>query len=110
MALVFGTVEELQSGKSTFGPEVRLVRMYEVPKFRDRNRVFSMECIFHNKKVIIQFTFTCNLGYKIEIFWVQSQRIHATIQQALISRFKPILKVGDVFADMEFVIGLNKME
>ncbi|KAH6800195.1 hypothetical protein C2S52_000659 [Perilla frutescens var. hirtella] len=44
MAPVFGTVQMLKPGKSTFGLELRLIRCYE------NTNAFSMECIFHDRE------------------------------------------------------------
>ncbi|KAH6766839.1 hypothetical protein C2S52_017822 [Perilla frutescens var. hirtella] len=83
MAPVFGTVQMLKSGKSTFGLKLRLIRCYE------NTNSYSMECIFHDREGV---------------------RIHVTILKANVEKFKHRLIEGNVYALIDFVIGINVMK
>ncbi|KAH6778882.1 hypothetical protein C2S52_010119 [Perilla frutescens var. hirtella] len=83
MGPIFGTVQMLKPGRSTFGIELRLIQWYE------NSNAFSLECIFHDR---------------------EGQRIHMTIPKTNIEKFKDRLIEGNVYAIIDFVIGLNVMK
>ncbi|KAH6767353.1 hypothetical protein C2S52_018336 [Perilla frutescens var. hirtella] len=83
MAPVFGTTRMLKPGKSTFGLELRLIRCYE------NINSYSMECVFHDR---------------------EGTRIHVTIPKANVEKFKHRLIEGNVYALIDFVIGINVMK
>ncbi|KAH6767579.1 hypothetical protein C2S52_018562 [Perilla frutescens var. hirtella] len=83
MAPIFGTVQMLKPGKSTFGLELRLIRCYK------NTNAFSMECIFHDREGV---------------------RIHVTIPKASVDKFKQRLIEGNVYALIDFVVGINVMK
>ncbi|KAH6764341.1 hypothetical protein C2S51_015590 [Perilla frutescens var. frutescens] len=73
----------LKPGKSTFGLELRRIRCYE------NTNAFSMECIFHDREGV---------------------RIHVTIPKASVDKFKQRLIEGNVYALIDFVVGINVMK
>ncbi|KAH6800439.1 hypothetical protein C2S52_000903 [Perilla frutescens var. hirtella] len=83
MAPVFGTARMLKPGKSTFGLELWLIRCYE------NTNSYSMECVFHDR---------------------EGTRIHVTIPKANVEKFKHRLIEGNVYALIDFVIGINVMK
>ncbi|KAH6796851.1 hypothetical protein C2S52_021405 [Perilla frutescens var. hirtella] len=83
MAPVFRTVRMLKPGISTFGMELRLIRCYE------NTNSFSMECIFHDREGV---------------------RIHVSIPKANAEKFKDRMVEGNVYAIIDFVIGINVMK
>ncbi|KAH6771253.1 hypothetical protein C2S52_016056 [Perilla frutescens var. hirtella] len=83
MVPIFGTVQMLKPGKSTFGLELRLIHCYE------NTNAFSMECIFHDREGV---------------------RIHVTILKASVDKFKHRLIEGNVYALIDFVVGINVMK
>ncbi|KAH6771445.1 hypothetical protein C2S52_016248 [Perilla frutescens var. hirtella] len=83
MAPVFGTIDMLKPGRSTFGLELRLIRCYE------NSNSGGMECIFHDR---------------------QAERIHVTIPGSNFEKFKQRLIEGSVYALIDFVIGMNIMK
>ncbi|KAH6835229.1 hypothetical protein C2S53_017280 [Perilla frutescens var. hirtella] len=83
MAPVFGTIDMLKPGRSTFGLELRLIRCYE------NSNSGGVECIFHDR---------------------QAERIHVTISGSNSENFKHRLIEGSVYALIDFVIGLNIMK
>ncbi|KAH6776528.1 hypothetical protein C2S52_014089 [Perilla frutescens var. hirtella] len=83
MAPVFGTVQMLKPGRSTFGIELRLIRWYE------NTNAFSLECIFHDR---------------------EGRQIHVTIPKTNMEKFKNRLIEGHVYAIIDFVIGINVMK
>lgn len=60
--------------------------MFETPEYRNKNEVFSYDCVLHDKT---------------------GTRIHATIGKTLIPKFKPILCEGKVYAFMNYVVAEN---
>ncbi|KAH6776239.1 hypothetical protein C2S52_013800 [Perilla frutescens var. hirtella] len=83
MAPVFGTIDMLKPGRSTFCLELRLIRCYE------NSNSGGVECIFHAR---------------------QAERIHVTIRGSNSEKFKHRLIEGSVCALIDFVIGLNIMK
>ncbi|KAH6767028.1 hypothetical protein C2S52_018011 [Perilla frutescens var. hirtella] len=83
MAPVFGTIDMLKPGRSTFGLELRLIRYYE------NSNSGGIECIFHDR---------------------QAERIHVTIPGSNSEKSKHRLIEGSVYALIDFVIVLNIMK
>ncbi|KAH6779333.1 hypothetical protein C2S52_010570 [Perilla frutescens var. hirtella] len=83
MAPVFGTIDMLKPGRSTFGLELRLIRCYE------NSNSGGVECIFHDR---------------------QAERIHVIIPGSNFEKFKHRLIEGTVYVLLDFMIGLNIMK
>ncbi|KAH6775699.1 hypothetical protein C2S52_013260 [Perilla frutescens var. hirtella] len=83
MTPVFGTVQMLKPGKGNFELELRLIRYYE------NTNSYNMECIFHDR---------------------EGTRVHVIIPRANVEKFKHCLIEGNVYALINFVIGINVMK
>ncbi|KAH6778343.1 hypothetical protein C2S51_009655 [Perilla frutescens var. frutescens] len=89
MTPLFGLVSQFEQGKSKIALQLHLIRNYDQPDFKNKDKVQSHECIFQDNT---------------------ENRIHATIKSNTLTDFTSILEVGKVYVVMNFIVVLNIMK
>lgn len=64
MALAFGVINDIETGKGEVGLQLRVIRLFEILEYRNKNEAYRYDCVLHDKTVnIIIQAKLCSLFY-----------------------------------------------
>lgn len=55
MAPAFGVINDIETEKKKVGLELRVIQLFEIPEYKNKNEAFSYDCVLHDKIVTITY-------------------------------------------------------
>lgn len=110
MPPMWSMIQGLHPSNARSAIKVRVVRSYDM-RSKNSDKIWSHELVIHDREVgkLYFIFYASNFSFQQLIFgfFMQGDRIHATIPRSLISKFKPLLKEDHLYAIKNFMVMIN---